>query len=241
MVRQRRVVIAVLFLLLVGNLSTVLVMNERIDTLNEEVDTIRAQNEQYKTDLAAIYVNSTSPTGALSSAHSVDVPLPLYETRDRSGTIASMDVANVPGEGTYIRIDKIVYRDTMQTAISASRAYLSEHSTYSLPYNAVIVSIDPKNSWEFLDGNSLQLPLTLGLLATNLNTTLDDSVVATGSISESGSVEPVGNIRSKVSAARSAGYETILVPDGQAFEANGIRVIEVATVEEAIEYALDSS
>lgn len=240
MSRQQRVVIAILFLLLVGNISTLALIDHRVNELDTEVDTIRTQNEQYKDELVALYDNGTSPTGALSSAHTVEVPLPMYDTQERAGVITPMTVTSIAGEGTYVRVDKVTYRETIQESIPGVKRYISQHSVYTLPHEAVIVSIEPKEGWQFVNGDSLQLPLTLGLLATTPNQTLDNSVVATGAVSESGEIQPVGNIPSKAEAAQDAGYDTILVPPGQSTRVDGIEVVEVATVEEAVEYAIVS-
>lgn len=238
---QQRVVIAVLFLLLVGNVSTLAIMNHRVDGLEQDVETIREQNEQYKNDLAALNDNGTSPTGALSSAHTVEVPLPMYETRDRSGTITPMSVTSIAGNGTYVRVDKVTYRESLQESIPASRNYIDQHPVYTLPHDAVIVSINPENDWDFVGGDSLQLPLTLGLIATNPGVQLNESVVATGAISSDGTVNSVGDVPAKATAARENGYDVILVPDGQGVDVDGIRVVEVSTVEEAVDFAIEDT
>lgn len=237
--RQHRVVIAFLFLLLIGNVSVLAIMDYRVDELDQEVDTIREQNEQYQHELAALHANGTSPTGAHSSTHTVDTPLPMYETRERQGVVTTMTVTSIAGDGIYVRVDEVTYRETIQEAVPSVYQYLSSHPEYSLPYNAVIVSIDPEDGWSFVDGNSLQLPLALGLLGTNPDAQLNTSVVATGAVSETGDVTAVGNIEEKALAARADGYSVFLVPDGQHVDVEGITVVEVTSIADAIEYAFE--
>lgn len=78
--------------------------------------------------------------------------------------------------------------------------------------------------------------------------TLDSSVAMTGTINSGGLIGPVGGLREKIEAAAQGGIKTVLIPTGTAEYAAGnvtinltqfgtelgIRVIEVATLEEAL-------
>lgn len=236
---QQRAVIGVLFLLLVGNLTTLVAIDTRVDELDAEMESIREQNQDYQDELAAREDNATSPSALHASRHTVRVPVALYVQRDRAGAITPMHVTTLPGNGTYIRIDNATYSRDLQQSVKSPRSYISTHPSYELPHEAVYLGIQQDPDWGYIGGQSLQLPLTIALLATHTDVQLNNSVAMTGAITDSGEVTQVSSIRSKAIAAKENGYTVFLVPPGQSVSVDGIAVREVETVQEAAELTLE--
>jgi hypothetical protein len=65
-----------------------------------------------------------------------------------------------------------------------------------------------------IDGPSAGGILTVGILASLRHLPLAERVTMTGTISPDGSIGPIGGVLSKVAAAAEAGYETVVIPEG---------------------------
>ncbi|ABP51507.1 MULTISPECIES: S16 family serine protease [Pyrobaculum] len=79
--------------------------------------------------------------------------------------------------------------------------------------------------------------ITVALYALMKGLNLKNDTAMTGIILPDGLIGPVGGVSQKVGAAAEKGIKTVLVPIGEAPSgAQGVRVIEIGTVEEAIYY-----
>lgn len=93
-----------------------------------------------------------------------------------------------------------------------------------------------------IDGPSAGCATTLAIYSALKKITLRQDIAVTGEISIQGKVRPVGGIPEKIFGAKQAGVKTILIPkENQAdvpSELQGIEVVPVETLQEALEYAI---
>ncbi|MDQ1248624.1 MAG: uncharacterized protein QG597_2997, partial [Actinomycetota bacterium] len=104
-----------------------------------------------------------------------------------------------------------------------------------------------------IDGPSAGAVLATAVLADLTETKeLSDTVTMTGTVLPSGAIGPVGGIPAKLRAASDAGITTVLIPQGQGIAVDpvsgrrvpvaelaaelGLDVVQVASIQEALEY-----
>lgn len=93
-----------------------------------------------------------------------------------------------------------------------------------------------------IDGPSAGCATTLALYSAIKGIPLRQDVAVTGEISIQGKVRPVGGIAEKIFGAKQAGVKTVLIPKENQADVpsglQGIEVIPVETVQEALEHAI---
>ncbi len=93
-----------------------------------------------------------------------------------------------------------------------------------------------------VDGPSAGITIATAIYSAIMEKPVDNLVAMTGEVSIHGKVKPVGGVVAKVEAARQAGAKRVLIPEENwqslFSEMDGIEVIPVSTVQQAIELAL---
>lgn len=152
---------------------------------------------------------------------------PLAELRTREAMLG-------PGR-TYEQYNEeniALMADSQQAARQAAAAFVGEHAQATAAEAAIEVSS--------ITGPSAGLVFTLELIQQLLGEDLTRGhvVAATGTVTPTGEVGPVGGVRHKVLAAERAGADVFLVPEANAgtavAAARRLRVIPVRTVSEAV-------
>ncbi|MEY2430512.1 MAG: hypothetical protein QOC92_237 [Acidimicrobiaceae bacterium] len=135
-------------------------------------------------------------------------------------------LALAPDQGAADRAAKAAFADSEASAVQAA---------------ASSNGIDPASLHVDFRGHELGGPSAALIYAIALADLLDPAdlasgrtIAATGSLDREGRVQPVGFLAEKVAVARAAGATLLLVPLGQDPGDIGIKVIEVATVSDAI-------
>jgi magnesium chelatase family protein len=108
-----------------------------------------------------------------------------------------------------------------------------------LPLHKITVNLAPADIRK--EGSAFDLPIALGILAANglISSERLKKFVILGELSLDGRVKPVRGILSLTAMARDCGMEGILVPVSNSAEASvveGVNVIPVATLPQALEY-----
>ncbi len=93
------------------------------------------------------------------------------------------------------------------------------------------------------DGPSAGAVMTVGFAALLKGDRIQRGIAMTGTITQDGTIGPVGGIPDKIRAAAREGYRTILIPEGQRYDPRwnidrlawdlNVEVKEVSTIEEA--------
>lgn len=93
-----------------------------------------------------------------------------------------------------------------------------------------------------IDGPSAGCATTLAIYSALKKIPLRQNIAVTGEISIQGKVRPVGGIAEKIFGAKQAGVKTVLIPKENLADVpsglQGISVIPVETIQEALEYAV---
>lgn len=87
---------------------------------------------------------------------------------------------------------------------------------------------------------AIDLAVLAAVLSSNMDVALDTNICLTGEVGLSGEIRPVNRIDQRIREAEKLGFEQIIIPAGQRFNAGGlhIRVIEVSRVAEAFRYLI---
>ncbi|WGI18077.1 S16 family serine protease [Methanonatronarchaeum sp. AMET-Sl] len=152
------------------------------------------------------------------------------------GTVSSLTAKIIQGEGSiYIDVTNHIFGETTQKASQTSIVVANQYTDLDLnnDYSALI-------SWgtdaDIIDGPSAGAAETLTIISAANNQEIDTEIMITGTINQDGTIGAVGAIEEKANAAKEHGAHTILVPDGQHEEIEGIEVIEVTDIEEAMDH-----
>jgi ATP-dependent Lon protease len=143
--------------------------------------------------------------------------------------------ARDPGKGT-MRFNETagsMARDSVFNAAAVIRRLSGEElSNFDLHVNVI--------GGGRIDGPSAGLATVIVLLSAMKGWPVAQNVAVTGEVSLQGFVRPVGGISEKLYGARLAGIPTVLIPDENKddipFAIDGLKVVPVSTVEEALPY-----
>ncbi len=183
------------------------------------------------------------------------------------GVVSKLEITVAyPGTGQiFFSAEPLTMLDSQA---SARIAVLVASNLLGLDYKKYDFMIALKSPSLIIGGPSAGGVMTIGVLAALTNKTIDNNVAMTGMINPDGTIGPVGGIPEKLKAAAQEGYKIFLIPAGQEIvydekivkqstpigyitqiqrtpvnltelgEQLGVKVIEVATIEEAAYYFL---
>lgn len=202
---------------------------------------LATENKKLENEIRGLAVNSSAPDGALATTYGAQVNVLAYSASEQTATTIPVHVGFVPGRGTYLNVQSVIY--TLSAQQSAQHAHTALEATdATLPFDAAVISITVPEDWDYVSGKSAGLPLAAALYAASDPTLhLNESVAMTGGITPTGDVTAVDEIRAKAVAAREHGKSVLLVPPHQGRSVRGIRVIPVETLPEALAHAVTDS
>ncbi|MCX6804347.1 MAG: hypothetical protein NTY48_07335, partial [Candidatus Diapherotrites archaeon] len=176
-------------------------------------------------------------------------------TDDHKGMSADLFIYTIPGTGraAFITSSSLVGKDTQTTGNIALQ--IAEKLTREKLTDKDIVFDIRANATE-VDGPSAGAAMTLLTYSMYSEKPIPEGVAITGTINNDGSVGMVGGVGPKAQAAAKTGIKLFMIPTGEAvteldddgkFETVnlleygprklGIKVVEVSTITQAIEYA----
>ncbi len=133
------------------------------------------------------------------------------------------------------------FQFSAQTAVKVAR----EITGANLANKDVLISIESPVEARGLviEGGSAGAAMTLAAMAAMQGKTIRKDVLITGTINDDHSIGKIGAAREKALAAKESGAVLFLVPVGQKSDVGdiGIQVREVGIIEDAMEYAIQSS
>mgnify|MGYP003473109581 FL=1 len=82
---------------------------------------------------------------------------------------------------------------------------------------------------------AIDLPVLAAVLSSNMDIALDEKICMTGEVGLAGEIRPVNRIDQRIREAEKLGFEQIIIPAGQKYNAHNlrIRVVEVSRVVDA--------
>lgn len=227
--RQRVLTLLLVFALL-GSLSVGAGFYHRAEALEHE-------NAALREEVHTLRDGSSAPEGALATKYGATVDIIAYSSVTGRARLLPARVGHVPGSGVYLDVGDAALRDGAQNAVKSSYAAYTTAGV-SAPYGAGVVEVEIPEAWDYLAGESGGLPLAVAFIAAAApSLAVNESVAMTGKVRPDGTIAPVSEVAAKARAARDAGKSMLLVPAGQAVSVDGVRIVEVDTVTEAVELA----
>ncbi len=174
-------------------------------------------------------------------------------TTEGEGLAAELNLKIIPGSGkvwsSTMPVVGTSTQNSEQVALKVARSYAENASKYDYLFEI-------NSNASVVEGPSAGSAMGLMLVAALNDKQMPKTVGITGTISESGSIGPVGGIFKKSEEAANIGLELFMIPKGEAkqvvkrdstvesvslpefaFTEWGMKVVEVGTLDEAYEYA----
>jgi predicted S18 family serine protease len=140
----------------------------------------------------------------------------LYQETNETGTMTNISVEIVPGEGRVLvqttPLMGIVFQDAANTAVAVTR----DQTKIDLSRFDIIYSIKSNDLIPAIDGPSAGALMTIITEAAITGQPLWENRTLTGTINPDGSIGPIGGIVEKAKAAKEAGKDLLLLPQGNA-------------------------
>jgi len=200
----------------------------RIDVLSEEIESIKSQNKKLKRLLER-----------LSFARSVRYYAVGVDEYGR-GRVIEFHVTLRSGNGSvFINVTNVLLNVETQKSIITAKAVAENLTGKSFSrYDIYVTFINFEGKRLVIVGPSAGSALALSMIAALENKSLRRDVLITGTVRSDGSIGMVGEVYKKGVAAKRFGAKIFLVPKGQKVDIEGLNVIEVENVKQALKYVL---
>ncbi|MEM3061273.1 MAG: S16 family serine protease [Candidatus Bathyarchaeia archaeon] len=194
----------------------------QIQALRQEYNLILSQLDYYKAQAefySSLMKSKETSRGILGSA-SVNIVAvkamrsDLFEVK-YEGAVLNANIELIPGDGRVLINTQPRIGIDLQTS-ARTAAHVSENFTgITLRKTDIVLTITANEEIEVVDGPSAGAAITLAIIASIQNRSIDKSVFLTGTIGYDGSIGKVGGIIEKGIAAAKQGAKKFLVPEGQ--------------------------
>lgn len=242
---RKNIIIAVLASLLMVNMVATGGIYFELSQTKEEVNGLQEENkrlsEYFIRDSESNTVNetvfSTSDVSEVRLSGPIEGDLLAYESGGIGETIP-FTYQPLPTSKIYIDASEAIAGGEFQESLRVAQG-AAEETKYDPLGEGYAVSLNTPDDWEYFKGGSAGLPLAAYIAATDPDYKMREGVVFTGQVDEQGSVLSVQKIEEKAKAANEKGYNVIITPHhSEDISVDGIRIIQVQSVEEALDYAL---
>lgn len=147
------------------------------------------------------------------------------------GTILELEIDAIKeGKGQLFFESRLFLDEVARTALKTAFSLLDVGKT------DILVRLVGEKDFCLCSG-SFALPVYLGMYACIRGLELKPGAYATGCINDKGEITPVGDLAEKIRVVLGKA-ERLLVPENQALPVKGIEIVEVANLQDAVEYAL---
>ncbi len=164
------------------------------------------------------------------------------------GTTLQIEVNIMPGKGSFKLTGQLgdVMKESAEAGISYIRSVSADYGIDSSFFNEYDIHIHIPEGGVPKDGPSAGITMATAMLSAITGRKIRADVAMTGEITLRGRVLPVGGLKEKLLAAKTAGIKTVCVPDknrGEIEEISaeiqeGMEIVFVNTMEEVLEVAL---
>ncbi len=159
------------------------------------------------------------------------------------GHVIPLEVIIRDGSGNlFLNVANILVDETMQSSAQTAVKVAREVTRTSLTNKDIEINIipPPQEIALTISGGSAGGAITIAAIAAMEGKQPRTDVLMTGTINDDHTIGQIGAARAKGFAARDNGAKLFLVPLGQKAEVGdiGIEVMEVATIEQAVKYAI---
>ena len=155
-----------------------------------------------------------------------------------------VEILNSGTGAVSVDVNNVQYQASFQSAVRTAAAVASDYTGKSLSDKDIIIRLvnnyGNNNTLIKIDGPSAGAIVTAMMIAGLDGKELGTSTLVTGAINPDGSIDRVGNIDDKVSAATTFGANVIIVPETQEYRSKGILVIGASNIQEVLKYVVAS-
>jgi predicted ATP-dependent protease len=157
------------------------------------------------------------------------------------GVTISVESEIKPGDGRLLLdVGGTLYLAETQLSISSAAKAAEAVTGANLADKDVIIRVEnPYAQTLGLSGESAGASFAVAIIANLEGRSIRDDVLLTGAINPDGSIGVVGDVPVKALAAKSAKATMLLVPPGQGVEVEGLLVVDVSDIEQALKLMLE--
>lgn len=205
-------------------------LSDRVDTVGDDQDVIVRH---------LMGVDSTDTLDSSAFATRTGHLLAHDSSRDR-GVIIEYRYQPLPVDGVYVNVSGMPVKMNTQRSIHDAQLAVENSAEYDPAGSGLSLTVRNTGDWEYLEGGSGGLSVARMVASTDSRYEVNESVVLTGVVEPDGDVKDVDYVTAKARIAEERGYDAIVIPKKyMPVNVNGIRVIQVTTLNEAMEYGLD--
>ncbi|MFP4006001.1 MAG: S16 family serine protease [Candidatus Hadarchaeia archaeon] len=152
------------------------------------------------------------------------------------GSVNSFGIEIVSGDGSLLlEIKDTTFERNTQMSSQLAREISDLHTDENLETDYdVCIDLDKGDRSKYLSGPSAGAAQVLAIISAVKEKPLDNDILVTGALEADGRIGKVDGVEEKVIAARDFGASKVMVPEGQYVDVEGIEVIEIAHIEEAM-------
>lgn len=157
------------------------------------------------------------------------------------GIALKLLVEKRPGDGRILVDIKDTFLEmNLQEAALNSLAAAEKYTGQKVKDDVVFTLLNPLKESIVLTGESAGAAIAIAIVSLIEGRDIRRDVVITGAVTPAGKILRVSQIDLKAQAAHEAGAKLLLVPKGQSKEVKvqGLKVVEVETLQDALSYAL---
>jgi ATP-dependent Lon protease len=224
--------------LLIGNiLATTILFTEvlaleqdvtKVETTHDDINEYLLQQNEFTTPRNNTSVNTAAMTSGDVFAH----------TAPGDAVAIPFTYHALPSNDLYINTAEANVGREFQTSVRTAQTAV-ERSAYTPRGDGGALTLDTPEQWKSFNGASAGLAFTAHIASTDPDYELRDDIAFTGSVTATGDVQRVQNIEAKTRAAKRNGYTVMITPyTKNSPDVNGVQIIQVESVSEALNYAL---
>lgn len=238
--RFTKTLVAAFSLILVVNLIMTGYLFFAYSSVQDDVDQLNKDTEHLSDYLlqSGEGVNETSGNGTGELMGRQSGYFVAYDAEISSGVAFQYQYQPLPSDTLYIDASGVTIEGSFQESLRNAQSAVRSSGYNPQVYGAAF-SLSAPEEWEYLRGESAGLAIAAQMAATDPDYRLDDGVVLTGQVEPNGNVVSVEHVTAKAEAARDQGMTTLIAPyTPTEVEVEGIEVIHVQSVDEALDHAL---
>lgn len=245
MEQRKNIIIAFLSALVVVNMVATAGMYFELTQTRQEVENLK----QYDDELSEYFLRESEDKSVNGSQFSsvqtsdkrlsgpVNGELMAYESGGE-GRIIPFTFQPLPTNKIYVDASDATVGGEFQESLRIAQK-TAENTEYEPVNEGYAVSLNTPTDWEYFKGGSAGLAFTMYIAATDPEYKIKDDVGFTGRVDKRGGVLSVQKIEAKAKAAEENGYDVLVAPyHPDRKSVDGIKIVEVQSVEEALDYAL---
>lgn len=211
-----------------GQQKLILEIKEEATGLKADLESERQKNQQLERDYSE-----------LKSVNSSEYAVIGVDSYGR-GVVIPMKVEIKKGKGHILLNIANVYFDTsLQNSAQKAVKIATEITKTNLTGRDILIIINaPSDGKPEISGESGGAAMCAAIVAAIQNKTVDQKVLMTGTIELDHTIGSVGAVNQKAIAAKESGASKFIIPVGQNVWIDGLEILEIYKIENALTYMI---